>query len=100
MSIDIEEGTDELLHQAFDEVGQPPPMDKPRAPTAESPTLAGLAQNRRPQARTVCERCTNSVWFTSPTEVQCYCRVMYVVTWSSRNPQRITACDGMFLGRN
>jgi hypothetical protein len=31
-------------------------------------------------------------------ELKCYCRVMYLVTWSSKEPQQISACDGMFLG--
>ena len=68
-------------------------------PSAPSLTLAGLDKSRRPQAGTVCETCPNSVWFASPVEVKCYCRVMYLVTWSSKEAQRITACDGVFLGQ-
>ena len=48
-----------------------------------SPTLGALDINRRPKVKTVCETCPNSVWFSSPTEVKCYCRVMYLVTWST-----------------
>lgn len=89
---------DDLLAAAMEEIDAQQPSPKPRsAPAAESPTLAQLESNRRPQARTVCERCANSVWFASPVEVRCYCRVMYLVTWSSKDPQQITACDGMFL---
>ena len=66
---------------------------------APSPTLAGLDKTRRPKASTVCEACPNSVWFASPVEVKCYCRVMFLVTWSSKESQRITACDGLFLGQ-
>ena len=65
-----------------------------------SPTLAALDESRRPQARTVCEACPNSVWFSSPAEVKCYCRVMFLVTWSSREPHQLTACDGVFLGQD
>src|SRR5574337_1811400 len=41
-----------------------------------SPTLGALDASRRPKASTVCEECPNSVWFASPAEVKCYCRVM------------------------
>src|SRR5574338_1436531 len=64
-----------------------------------SPTLGALDASRRPKASTVCEECPNSVWFASPAEVQCYCRVMFLVTWSSKAPNQITHCDGAFLGQ-
>ncbi len=64
-----------------------------------SPTLAELDASRRPKAKTVCEDCPNSVWFTSPAEVKCYCRVMFLLTWSSHAPNQITGCDGMHLGQ-
>lgn len=75
----------------------PPPSLSPPSPS--SPTLDALAASRRPSASTVCEGCPNSVWFASPTEVKCYCRVMFLVTWSSREPSQITHCDGVFLGQ-
>ena len=64
-----------------------------------SPTLGALDSNRRPKVKTVCETCPNSVWFSSPAELKCYCRVMYLVTWSTKEPNQITGCDGMFLGQ-
>jgi hypothetical protein len=73
----------------------PPPLQG----ATPSPTLAGLDKIRRPQAGTVCETCPNSVWFASPAEVKCYCRVMFLITWSSKEAQQIMACDGMFLGQ-
>lgn len=69
------------------------------SPAAQSRTLALLDSDRRPNPKTVCEACPNSVWFASPVEVRCYCRVMYLVTWSSKDPQQITACDGIYLGQ-
>lgn len=60
----------------------------------ESPTLAALEASRRPHPGTVCEVCPNSVWFASPAEVKCYCRVMFLITWSSAEPHQITHCDG------
>jgi hypothetical protein len=67
---------------------------------ATSPTLDALDASRRPKAATVCETCPNSVWFASPTELKCYCRVMFLVTWSSTAPHEITHCDGAFLGQD
>jgi hypothetical protein len=64
-----------------------------------SPTLAALDADRRPKAGTVCESCPNSMWFSSPTEVKSYCRVMFLITWSTREPKQITGCDGIFLGQ-
>ncbi len=68
-------------------------------PLSTSPTLDALDESRRPKASTVCEHCPNSVWFASPRELKCYCRVMFLVTWSSREPNQITHCDGEFLGQ-
>src|SRR5574338_202543 len=65
-----------------------------------SPTLGALDASRHPKASTVCEECPNSVWFASPAEVKCYCRVMFLVTWSSKAPNQITHCDGAFLGQD
>ena len=73
---------------------------RPAPPPVASPTLDSLGASRRPQAGTVCEHCPNSVWFASPVELKCYCRVMYLVTWSSKEPNQITHCDGEFLGQD
>ena len=63
------------------------------------PLLAELDPARRPMVATACERCPNSMWFASPTEVRCYCRVMFVTSWSSAEPSQIMGCDGMLLGQ-
>lgn len=65
-----------------------------------SPTLAELDESRRPIEKTVCENCPHAVWFASPAEVKCYCRVMFLVTWSSQEPQQLTQCDGQYLGQD
>ena len=64
---------------------------------ASSPTLAALDRSRRPRVRTACEHCPKSMWFASPAETKCYCRVMYLITWSSKEPSQITHCDGPFM---
>ena len=95
-----------LLERALESIEREP---QPSPPTPShgapphpelvpSPTLAALDAIRRPQPGTACENCRNSVWFASKVELKCYCRVMYLVTWSSNQPQQISACDGMFLG--
>ena len=80
--------------------GEPAPPAFTPEPSTGSPTLDALDESRRPKASTVCERCPNSVWFASPAEVKCYCRVMFLVTWSSKEPNQITNCDGIFLGQD
>jgi len=95
-----------------DPPSQPDPSEKASAPlpppaapltigppSAASPTLAALEASRHPQQKTACETCPNSVWFSSPEEVKCYCRVMYLVAWSSQAPNQITHCDGLYLGQ-
>jgi hypothetical protein len=100
--------TEEELIQAalagLDQLPDPTEMDSlfhPEQPEEEeaSPTLAGLDASRRPQAKTACETCPNSVWFASPKELKCYCRVMFLVTWSTREPNPITLCDGIYIGQ-
>lgn len=79
------------------ETASPSPLAPPDS--TGSPTLDALDESRRPKASTVCEHCPNSVWFASPAEVKCYCRVMFLVTWSSKEQNQITHCDGEFLGQ-
>ena len=79
--------------------GQATNVAAPPPPSTGSPTLDALDESRRPKASTVCEHCPNSVWFASPAEVKCYCRVMFLITWSSKEPNQITHCDGEFLGQ-
>ena len=64
----------------------------------QSPTLTALAAARRPKIKTACETCPNSMWFSSPQEVKCYCRIMHLISWSAKESNLITMCDGNFLG--
>lgn len=101
---------EDLLADAMSKIDMatPEPHSQPEAapenpvseiPSVPSPTLQGLPKQRRPPLATVCETCPNSVWFSSPREVKCYCRVMYVVVWSTKDPNQITGCDGLFIGQ-
>ena len=94
---------DEKIEAALAALDQRQEMEAPEIPlpagNAPSPTLAKLGKDRRPKLKTVCEDCPNSVWFSSVAEVKCYCRVMFLITWSTKEPNQMTGCDGMFLGQ-
>lgn len=64
-----------------------------------SPVLEALDPARRPAQGSVCESCPNSVWMVSPDKVQCYCRVMFVIVCSTKEPNMLLACDGITLGQ-
>ena len=53
-----------------------------------------------------CAQCPNAVWFfqtqkeLTKKELKCYCRVMFLITWSSLEPyQMIQLCDGVVIGQ-
>ncbi|GIU52527.1 hypothetical protein TUM4438_45490 [Shewanella sairae] len=108
--MDSHEKTDEeLLEEAMMSLDEPLPdmtevdegMSADNHNPNVSPTLEALEVSRRPQGVTVCETCPNSVWQASKDKVQCYCRVMYLVTWDSNDPETLlTHCDGEFLGQD
>lgn len=77
---------------------EPDPTAEDEGP-ALSPTLEALEASRRPKDRTVCETCPASLWFASPKEVKCYCRVMHLIVWSTKEQNQLTHCDGMVLAQ-
>lgn len=127
MSATIDKTEDELIESALAALDTPPPeppqpeppqpeepLEPPEPldlaepsgsvsmddmPSVPSPTLEALDPLRRPKPETLCQTCPNAVWFTSPKEVKCYCRVMYLVIWSSKEPNQITGCDGIYVGQ-
>lgn len=90
---------DAALLQLDTQLPESTTLDPTFAGSPASPALAALDETRRPKAKTACEACPNSVWFSSVDEVKCYCRVMFLITWSTKEPNQITACDGIFLGQ-
>ena len=78
---------------------EPPAMDAApvEPPPIGSLTLSQLPKERRPKPSTVCEVCPASVWFASPKEVKCFCRVMHLISWSTAEPNELTHCDGLAL---
>jgi len=85
---------DEELQEAMKLLGQPQPRG---VETEQSPTLSALDKARQPKVKTACETCPNSMWFSSPEEVKCYCRIMHMISWSAKDANLITMCDGKFL---
>ena len=69
----------------------------------QSPTLLQLDATHHPLPEVACVHCPNSVWFTTKMSkselVKCYCRVMFLVSWSTTEPTAITLCDGPQIGQ-
>ena len=80
--------TDAEIQAALDDLAQP------QAPLTQSHTLLTLPSSRRPRDAIACTACPNSLWFTTDTDVKCYCRLMYLLTWTSQEPLDILQCDG------
>ncbi|AOY97810.1 hypothetical protein BKK79_38550 (plasmid) [Cupriavidus sp. USMAA2-4] len=59
-----------------------------------STTLARLDKSSRPIASTVCETCPAAVWYARGKKVQCYCRIMHLISWETGEANPITLCDG------
>lgn len=73
----------------------PPSVRELIAQLPLSPALNGLPQSRRPEEPTVCERCPSAVWFASDVSLSCFCRVMQITTWSTKDPNSLLVCDGI-----
>ena len=59
-----------------------------------SQTLDSIDPSRLPLPEVACTTCPRSNWYATAEELSCYCRIMYVITWTTRQPGRITLCDG------
>ena len=56
-------------------------------------------EKSRPSAEIECTTCPNSMWFETSAELKCYCRVMYMLTWTTTEPTVIKACSGTEIGK-
>lgn len=66
----------------------------------ETQQKQGVAQGskvRLPHGRTVCEKCPHAVWHVTDNEIRAYCRVMYLISWSTKEQNEIKLCDGIML---
>ena len=59
-----------------------------------STTLTRLSASKRPVPSTVCEACPAAVWYVRTEKVQCYCRLMHLISWETGQADPITICDG------
>nr|AAL25253.1 TraH [Legionella pneumophila] len=90
----VDKTIEEELQEAMRLLEQPMKIERSEA---QSPTLSALDKARQPKITTACETCPNAIWFSSPEEVKCYCRIMHMITWSGKDSNLITMCDGKFL---
>lgn len=75
------------------------------SPVFASPTLTSLAvehsQLLPKDNPPVCVNCPNAIWMvTRPTMLQCYCKPMMMVSWTSmkeKDKMAVVLCDGIFL---
>jgi hypothetical protein len=72
--------TMKLLEQEVEEHGEK---------QEQSPTLTASDVPRRPKIKMACESCPNSMWFSSPQEVKCYCRIMRSTSKSEKSYEKI-----------
>ena len=93
MTTDQTEGQDQTEQQMGGDVTEGGDAQPPH----ESPTVAALPPSRRPPPGIACVTCPSSLWHLSGKEVQCYCRVMYLLTWTTSKPGNVTICDGPTL---
>lgn len=92
-----QEQTDKAIEEELQEAMRLLEQPLEREGVAQSPTLSALDKARQPKITTACETCPNAIWFSSPEEVKCYCRIMHMITWSGKDSNLITMCDGKFL---
>lgn len=92
-----QEQTDKVIEEELQEAMRLLEQPLEREGVVQSPTLSALDKARQPKITTACETCPNAIWFSSPEEVKCYCRIMHMITWSGKDSNLITMCDGKFL---
>ena len=68
----------------FAEAATPPPRDL-------RPVVRALSAELQPS--TVCSGCPQSLWFRSPAALQCYCKPMHLIVWSTQEPNQLIDCD-------
>jgi len=59
-----------------------------------STTLSRLSPSKKPIPSTVCEECPAAVWYARAAKVQCYCRIMHLISWETGQVDPILVCDG------
>ena len=65
-----------------------------------SPVLAELQQlnpKMMPPKQLVCQSCPHGIWQRDRLGPQCYCRIMYVISWQTKSKKILEACDGIYI---
>ncbi len=53
-----------------------------------------LSPDLLPTDEIACTTCPIAIWFSTPTEMNCYCSRMYLIVWNStKTANRITDCS-------
>ena len=63
----------------------------------EEPYTSPVLERMDDRPQTVCAHCVHSMWSRSRYDLRCYCRAMYAIVWSNREPNNLLACDGHLL---
>jgi hypothetical protein len=57
-----------------------------------SPVLMELPDSRLPQLLPVCATCPASNWFTTVTDLRCYCNAFRLLSWNDKE-EAVMSCD-------
>lgn len=64
---------------------------------ADLPTTSFVLKNcppaLKPKIAVACMNCPSAVWIAKSKSVECYCRVLYLVTWETSKQGSILMCD-------
>lgn len=65
------------------------------------PVVFSLPEEFRPQPSVVCQHCPGACFFTTHNALNCFCKHMNTICWSSNNPIPITRCTahGIFVAQ-
>lgn len=57
--------------------------------------VAKHAPQLYPKEAVACMQCPVGLWQMTDKSLECYCRVQYKVVWTTAEPGKIRACEGM-----
>lgn len=53
-----------------------------------------LEESKKPTENLACSTCPQGMWFSTPSEISCFCKELKKVIWVSDKRQMITICSG------
>ncbi|RIY89735.1 hypothetical protein IPC1293_31195 [Pseudomonas aeruginosa] len=80
-------------------------QQKPNYPACQreitSQVILNLPEDSRPKERVICMSCEQATWITSvqkrTPQIDCFCRVMRTMTYSTFNPTEVLDCDVIYM---